>query len=48
MATAVAWFCANSVESGDPAQRDPALIDKDVRLGRDTADQARKSCDWQD
>lgn len=32
---------------GDPARRDPALIAEDVRLGRYTAEQAKKLWNWQ-
>ncbi|MFN3847374.1 MAG: hydantoinase B/oxoprolinase family protein [Paracoccaceae bacterium] len=32
---------------GDPAQRDPALIAEDVRLGRYSAEQAHKLWNWQ-
>ncbi|MFN7224503.1 MAG: hydantoinase B/oxoprolinase family protein [Paracoccaceae bacterium] len=32
---------------GDPAQRDPALIAEDVRLGRYSAERARKLWKWQ-
>ncbi|MCF8487299.1 MAG: hydantoinase B/oxoprolinase family protein [Rhodobacteraceae bacterium] len=32
---------------GDPAGRDPALIAEDVRLGRYTAEQAKKLWNWQ-